>query len=346
MSSLSIVFDAVGAIGLFGAIAALGLSRTRSRTGDLDARVQRFAEAGGDLSLGLADSDGFENAASRPTSGPISQLLARLRPPASNGPGRGTATALGERTRSVRVAEALARADLKLRPAEWYLIRVGAVLVLALLGFALYRNLIFAVILAAVGLVAPPMVVRFRERRRVRRFANQLGDVLTLLSNGLKAGYSFPQAMGTIARSADAPISEEFARANREVQLGISTDDALGHMVARIRSEDLDLVVTAVQIQRVVGGNLAEILDNIAFTIRERVRIKGEVRTLTAQARASSYIITGLPVGLALLLQVIDPGYIAPLLSFKGPGPYVLIGCGIAIGFAFFLMQRIANIEV
>jgi len=170
--------------------------------------------------------------------------------------------------------------------------------------------------------------------------------VLILLSNGLKAGYSFPQAMASIARSANPPVAEEFARANREVQLGITTDEALTHMVTRIRSEDLDLVVTAVAIQRVVGGNLAEILDNIAFTIRERIRIKGEIHTLTAQARASSYIITGLPIALALILQAINPSYIAPLLSFKGPGPYILIGCAVSISFAFFIMQRIANIEV
>jgi tight adherence protein B len=343
MSDLPLIFDGIGALGVLGAVTALGISRTRSRVGDLDARVQRFAEAGAGMPFALPNSDSGETTGS-PSAGPIAQLLSRLRGPAQTG-GRGAAT-LGERTRSMRVAEALARADLKLRPAEWYLIRLGSVLVLTLLGIVLYRSALFAVILAAVGLAVPPIVLRFRERRRARKFGDQLGDVLILLSNGLKAGYSFPQAMGTIARSADAPIAEEFARANREVQLGISTDDALGHMVARIRSDDLDLVVTAVQIQRVVGGNLAEILDNIAFTIRERVRIKGEVRTLTAQARASSYIITALPIALALFVQAVDPGYLAPMLNFKGPGPYVLIGCAISIGFAFFVMQRIASIEV
>jgi tight adherence protein B len=126
----------------------------------------------------------------------------------------------------------------------------------------------------------------------------------------------------------------------------VTTDAALSHMVNRIRSDDLDLVVTAVQIQRVVGGNLAEIFDNIAFTIRERIRIKGEIKTLTAQARASSFIITGLPIGLGLILEAINPTYISPLLSFAGPGPYVLIGCVLSIAFAFYVMQRIANIEV
>jgi tight adherence protein B len=343
MSALPLIFDGVGALGVLGAVTALGISRTRSRSGDLDARVQRFAEAGAGLPLALPDYGGA-GAGGSASAGPIAQLLSRFRRSATTG-GRGAAV-LGDRTRSTHVAEALARADLKLRPAEWYLIRLGSVLVLTLLAVAIYRNVIYAVILAAIGLAAPPMVLRFRERRRSRRFGDQLGDVLILLSNGLKAGYSFPQAMATIARSADAPISEEFSRANREVQLGISTDEALTHMVSRIRSDDLDLVVTAVQIQRVVGGNLAEILDTIAFTIRERVRIKGEIRTLTAQARASSYIITGLPIALALFLQAIDPRYIAPLLSFKGPGPFILMGCAASISIAFYAMMRIANIEV
>jgi tight adherence protein B len=229
---------------------------------------------------------------------------------------------------------------------EWYLIRGGTVVLLALIGLAVYRSLIFVVILTVVGVFLPPLVLRFRERRRLHRFDDQLGDTLILLSNALKAGYSFPQAMASIARSAEPPVAEEFARATREVQLGVATDEALAHMVARIRSDDLDLVVTAVQIQRVVGGNLAEILDNIAFTIRERIRIKGEIRTLTAQARASSYIITALPIGLALILQAINPTYISPLLSFAGPGPYILGVCVLSIAFAFYVMQRIANIKV
>jgi len=338
MSPVVLALEVVGALAIFVAIAVAGMGRPKSRESELDARVQRFAEAGAGMVINMPqESD--EGAAGAP-SGPLATLRARL--------GRSTESAgnAAQRARNANLAEALARADVKLRPAEWYLIRLGSVLILALIGFAVYRNAIFALILAVIGVFAPPLVLRFRERRRSRRFNDQLGDVLILLSNGLKAGYSFPQAMASIARSANPPVAEEFARATREVQLGVATDDALSHMVTRIRSEDLDLVVTAVQIQRVVGGNLAEILDNIAFTIRERVRIKGEIRTLTAQARASSYIITALPVGLALILQAINPSYIGPLLSFKGPGPYILMGVGLSIVFAFYVMQRIANIEV
>ncbi len=337
MTPLALAFDALGALAVFAAIAAVGLARTRSREADLDDRVRRFAEAGAGLVMNIPQGkEGTE------ASGPLSRLVARLR----GGTRTGAQLVTNQRGRSAAIAEALGRADLKLRPAEWYLIRIGAVVLLALIGLAVYRNLIFAAVLAVVGVFIPPLVLRFRERRRSRRFNDQLGDVLVLLSNALKAGYSFPQAMGSVARSANPPVAEEFSRANREIQLGVNTDEALAHMVTRIRSEDLDLVVTAVQIQRVVGGNLAEILDSIAFTIRERIRIKGEIRTLTAQARASSYIITALPIVLALILQAINPSYIEPLLSFKGPGPYVLMVCAASIGVAYYVMQRIANIEV
>lgn len=340
MSPLALALEAVGALAIFAAISVAGMRRTHTRESELDARVQRFAEAGAGMVVNLPPQP--EPEVSTRQAGPVVRFLERI----GGGSRGGGAAAVAQRARNASLAEALARADVKLRPAEWYLIRLGSVVVLALIGFAVYRNAVFALILGVIGVFAPPLVLRFRERRRSRRFNDQLGDVLILLSNGLKAGYSFPQAMASIARSANPPVAEEFARATREVQLGVPTDEALTHMVARIRSEDLDLVVTAVQIQRVVGGNLAEILDNIAFTIRERVRIKGEIHTLTAQARASSYIITALPIGLALILQAINPAYIGPLLSFKGPGPYILMGVAVSIAFAFYVMQRIANIEV
>jgi tight adherence protein B len=187
--------------------------------------------------------------------------------------------------------------------------------------------------------------LKFRQGRRTRAFNNQLGDTITLLSNALKAGYSFAQALASVSRNANPPIADEFARATREIALGIPVDDALNHMVQRNKSEDFDLLVTAVQIQRVVGGNLAEILDTIAYTIRERVRIQGEIRTLTAQARISGIIITLLPFGLAGVLELISPSYFGPMLT-ETLG-HILLGIGIfsiAIGAA--AIQKIVKIEV
>jgi tight adherence protein B len=193
--------------------------------------------------------------------------------------------------------------------------------------------------------IASGIFLRFRQTRRTRAFENQLGDTIILLSNALKAGLSFAQAMSTVAKNASPPISEEFARATREIALGIPVDDALQHMVQRNKSEDFDLMVTAVQIQRVVGGNLAEILDTIAYTIRERVRIHGEIRTITAQARMSGMIITLLPVGLALFLFFVEPSYFAPMI--KQTLGWVMLGVAalsILVGTA--IIQKIVRIQV
>ena len=247
--------------------------------------------------------------------------------------------------RTSKLTEELAKADLKLRVSEYVMLVIGLIIVLCLVIMLRFHNPILALVGIPVGYFLPGFFVKFRQRRRLKAFNNQLGDTIVLLSNALKAGYSFAQAMATIAKSSSPPMADEFSRAVREMNLGVSVDDAMLHMVKRIESEDFDLMVTAVQIHRVVGGNLAEILDTIAFTIRERIRIQGEIRTLTAQARASGYIITGLPFALAILLTFISPSYITPLFhEFLG---YVLIGIGmvsIAIGYA--IISKITNIQV
>ncbi|HYM49760.1 MAG TPA: type II secretion system F family protein [Candidatus Limnocylindrales bacterium] len=247
--------------------------------------------------------------------------------------------------RSSKLTEDLAKADLKLRVSEYVVLVVGLILLLCLVLLLRFHNPILMLIGIPVGYFAPGFFIKFRQRRRLKAFNNQLGDTIVLLSNALKAGYSFAQAMATIAKSASPPMADEFSRAVREMNLGVSVDDALQHMVKRIESEDFDLMVTAVQIHRVVGGNLAEILDTIAFTIRERIRIQGEIRTLTAQARASGYIITGLPFALALLLTFISPSYITPLFhEWLG---YVLIGMGlVSIAIGYGIISKITNIQV
>ena len=249
-------------------------------------------------------------------------------------------------SRTSRLTEELAKADLKLRVSEYVMLIVGLILLLIAIIWLRFHNPILAVIIGVpVGYFAPGFFLKFRQRRRLKAFNNQLGDTIVLLSNALKAGYSFAQAMATIAKSSSPPMADEFSRAVREMNLGVSVDDALAHMVKRIESEDFDLMVTAVQIHRVVGGNLAEILDTIAFTIRERIRIQGEIRTLTAQARASGWIITGLPFALALILTFISPTYITPLFhEWLG---YVLIGMGcVSILIGYGIISKITNIQV
>jgi tight adherence protein B len=252
---------------------------------------------------------------------------------------------LTSRPRTSKVADNLARADLKLRVSEYALAVAGLMVLVFLLVFLLNHTLIIALLFGILSYFAPGFYVKFRQRKRFRALNNQLGDTILLLSNALKAGYSFAQAMATIAKSAPAPMCDEFNRAVREMNLGITVDDALDHMNQRIRSDDFDLMVTAVQIHRVVGGNLAEILDTIAFTIRERIRIQGEIRTLTAQARASGYIITGLPFGLVAILLAISPTYMVPM--FREPLGWAMLALSlIMMGIGYSIIRKIAAIEV
>ena len=252
---------------------------------------------------------------------------------------------LTSRPRSSKVADNLARADLKLRVSEYALAVAGLMVGVFLVVYVINHSLLIAVLFGGLAYFVPGFYVKYRQRKRFRALNNQLGDTILLLSNALKAGYSFAQAMATIARSAPLPMADEFNRAVREMNLGITVDDALDHMNARIESDDFDLMVTAVQIHRVVGGNLAEILDTIAFTIRERIRIQGEIRTLTAQARASGYIITALPFGLAAVLVLISPSYMLPLFhDILGIG--MLVIAAIMMGIGYSIVRKIATIEV
>ena len=244
-----------------------------------------------------------------------------------------------------KLADDLQKADLKLKSSEWVVAVAGVGIGTGLLLTLRFGTPIMLLVGPVAAWLCSGVFLKFRQGRRTRAFNNQLGDTITLLSNALKAGHSFAQALSSVSRNASAPISEEFSRATREIALGIPVDDALNHMVQRNKSEDFDLLVTAVQIQRVVGGNLAEILDTIAYTIRERVRIQGEIRTLTAQARVSGIIITLLPFGLAGVLELISPSYFGPMLT-ETIG-HVFLGIGIfAIAVGAAAIQKIVKIEV
>jgi tight adherence protein B len=270
--------------------------------------------------------------------------LNRLFQPAADRVGRGDA-----KKGKPSVAEQLQRADLKLRTSEFFLIQLGSTaffVLISLLRFGLpLGGLIQMIVFGIAGYLLPGFYVKYRINKRLKAFNTQLGDTLTLLSNALKAGYSFAQAIDTVAKNAVAPIGDEFGRAVREMNLGGSPDDALNNITKRIASTDFDLVTTAYSIHRTVGGNLAEILDNIAYTIRERVRLKGEIQTLTAQARASGTIITFLPIILSVFMYFVTPGYFKPMFeNFIG---WVLIAIGLFMIFiGNLIIRRIVAIEV
>ena len=262
------------------------------------------------------------------------------------------------RTFGANMARDLARADLHLRVSEYLMIiagcTIGVPLGLLVVSLILPQlgNPIFLIIGAVIGFMAPRMYVGRRKKGRVNAFNKQLPDTITLIANALRAGSSFLQAIELVTRESRPPISVEVSRVIREVNLGLPFDDAMENMVRRVRSEDLELMVTAITIQHQVGGNLAEILDSIAFTIRERMRIKGEIRVLTAQQRISGYVVAALPIGLAGLLFVIAPKFVEPMFQkppeIMGlPAGVIILGFGLFMMFiGFMLIRKIVDIEV
>jgi tight adherence protein B len=245
---------------------------------------------------------------------------------------------------ATKVQRDLARANLKLRFAEYYYIRIGASLGLGVLLFV-FRDPISGVIGFLLGYMLPRIWVGRRISGRLSAFNKQLPDTITLLSNSLRAGSSFLQSIELVSREGGPPMSDEMGRVVREVNLGLGMEEALHNLVRRIKSDDLDLMVTAIGIQQQVGGNLAEILDTIAFTIRERVRIKGEINTLTAQGRVSGYLVAFLPIGLGAVLNIINPAFMQPL--FTQTIGRILIGVGVVMmTIGFLAIRKITDIKV
>lgn len=244
-----------------------------------------------------------------------------------------------------QVEEKLARADLPLRGEEFLFLNLILTFGVPVFLWLLTRHLGLAVLGGLFFLFSPWVYLKQVQQKRVLNLNSQLADSLMVITNSLRAGYSFLQAMEMVGKEMPPPIAAEFGRAFREMQLGTATEAALSNLSRRVGSEDLDLVITALLIQRQIGGNLAEILDNIAETIRERVRIKGEIRTLTAQGRISGLIVGALPLVLLALLFLINPGYVS--LLFKEPIGLVLFG-GAAFGeiLGVIIIRRIVEIEV
>ena len=333
---LTIVVAAVAAAAIL--LIAVGVASSGRGTG-VSARLERYAsgrsetkKAAGSTSLGDLISQ----------SAAISQLN----------------KAVEGRDFGATISRDLARADLKLKVSEylfiWGAAIVGIPIFMFLAGFALpaLQNPIILLVGAVLGFILPRWYVKRRQGKRINQFNKQLPDTITLIANALRAGSSFLQAIELVVREARPPISTEFARVIREVNLGLPFEAALENLVRRVRSDDLELMVTAISIQYTVGGNLAEILDSIAYTIRERVRIKGEIRTLTAQQRMSGYVVAFLPIALVGFLTVIAPTFMEPMLdpevNIGGiPTGMILIATGGVMMFiGFMFIRKIVDIEV
>ena len=252
----------------------------------------------------------------------------------------------------------LGAADLKLKPSEylgiWAGLTIGTPVVMYLVGFLVpsLQNPLILLLGLLLGFMIPRFWLGRRKSGRLKAFNKQLPDTITLIANALRAGSSFLQSIELVVRESRPPISIEFGRVIREVNLGLPFDVALENMVRRVKSEDFELMATAIAIQHQVGGNLAEILDSIAFTIRERIRIKGEIRTLTAQQRLSGYVVGGLPFFLALFIYLaaprfFDPMFVKPPDVLGIPLGIILMGIAVlAMGAGFYFIRKIVDIEV
>ncbi|MGD1996966.1 MAG: type II secretion system F family protein [Anaerolineae bacterium] len=239
----------------------------------------------------------------------------------------------------------LARANLKLTVSE-FLAATVILIVLAAGGVYIFTaNPFFSLVVGMVAFFAPNWYLKFLHSKRLNGFNNQLSDTINLLVNSIRAGYSVLQAMETVAEEMPPPASEEFRRVVREVQLGIGMEEALNNMLRRVRSDDLELMVTAMNVQREVGGNLAEVLDAISFTIRERIRIQGEIKSLTALGRYSGYIVSLLPVGVTILVYMLNREFM--MILFEDTCGRILVGIAVlGIVSGHFIIQKIVDIEV
>lgn len=327
MPDPSLILLIGGGLGLLLLVVGLAASLLGGRTA-VEERLGRYSETGGMVTATAAD----ERAEARRPS-PLSDLLNRL----------GEGTDLFD-----SISRNLARADLKFRAAEYLALIVASSVAAAIVGTVLGRSVLFGIMLGIGGAFLPQIYVRQAQRRRLRMFDSQLADMLNLVVNGLRAGYSTLQAMEAVSRELPKPISDEFRRVVQEMQLGIPMELSLDHLLRRIDSDDLDLVVTAINVQREVGGNLAEILDVISYTIRERVRIKGEIRALTAQGQATAWVISLLPLTLVLVLFLVNRPYV---MQFFNPEtracgiPLLCLAAGMVIS-GFAITQKIVKIDI
>ncbi len=251
--------------------------------------------------------------------------------------------------RSVSVGEQLAQllrqADVQTTVTEFLAIWLFCVGGGALAGYALSGNALAAVLTGLLGAILPYLILRSRQSNRLRAFNGQLQTVLMQLSGSMRAGYGLQQAIDFVAHEMPAPAGKEFATVIRDIRLGRTTMDALEDMLDRVPSDDLQLIVTAIRIHYEVGGNLAEILENVSETIRERVRIKGELRALTAQQRLAGYVLGALPIIVFMILMLLNPAYEARLFS-PGPTLCIPIGALIMMLSGLLVIRRVVALEV
>ncbi len=239
----------------------------------------------------------------------------------------------------------LLRAGLLLRPSE-ALIICGITMVASLgLGWVVTGQPIMGILTGGLGLAAPYMYMVQRAAKRQATLTSQLPDALDMLSGALRSGYALTRGFQVVAAQMHPPISEEFERVLQDVQVGISVSDALDGLLARTDSYDLELMVSAIQTQLTMGGNLSEVLDKIAGMIRERVRLQGEINAATSEGRMSAGILVAMPIIMAVIISVVNPGYLDPLFEER-LGIMMLIGAGLLMVTGMVIIKKLLDIDI
>src|SRR4051794_11871574 len=243
------------------------------------------------------------------------------------------------------VERSLRSADIPMRPAEVIFGYAALAVLMPVTALLVFRSLQLTVLSLVLFVLLPPQILKFLVRRRRKRFVTQLPDTLTTLAGSLRAGRSLGQALEALAREMPAPMGRELRKIVAEVRLGRSLAATLDDAVARIGSPDFRWAVLAIQIQAEVGGNLAELLGQVAETMRARSRLRGEVRALTAEGRASAGMLVVMPPALGMVMYVVNPGYMSPL--FTRTGGHIMLGVSVVMMVLGFLwMKKIVTIDV
>ena len=244
-----------------------------------------------------------------------------------------------------QIADELYVAGVALRAEEFITIWILTGAVIPAVALFLGASTSLCIGLVIIGGAAPISWVSIKRNKRLALFGTQLSDALTIICNALRVGQSFQTAMKSVADEMEEPISREFMRVYRETQYGMPLETSLARLISRTKNSDLDLVCSAVIIQRQIGGNLAIILENISGTINQRIQLRGEVKTMTSAGRLSGYIVGALPVFIIVLLMFLNPNYIDMFFSTSS-GRMMLIVCVVMEAIGFSIVQKIVNIKM
>jgi len=237
------------------------------------------------------------------------------------------------------------RAGWLLRPSELIAMIVGAAVLGALIGLGASQRWPVGVLGAGIGAAIPWVMLKTRQSSRAKSLNAQLPEAMDMLASALRSGFSFLRGLQLIASQMHPPISEEFFQVVEEVQFGASVSEALDNLINRTQDYDLELVVSAVQTQLEIGGNLAEILDNIGGMIRERVKLSGEIAAATTEGRMSAAILLALPFGIAFMMNITNPGYMDPLFTTRLGNILLLTGGGL-MGLGFVVIKKLVTIDI